>query len=197
MSAEHKAQLDHIGFDWGKEVTTNLIKWEHRFQELLEYKKIHGDFKASRKIGVNKQLAVWIMAQRKMKWEGKLCVEREAILDSIGFNWEKHDGKEWDLCFQDLREYLQAYGDCNVPDSYFRNPRLAYWVAKQRLLFQQKVSGEKTSLTALHEAKLDAVGFIWIKDSAINDVCADQVTSESRADQVTSESQDCVVADHD
>jgi hypothetical protein len=59
---------------------------------------------------------------------------------------------------------------------------------KQQLLFQQKLAGEKTSLTILYEAKLDAVGFIWIKDSALDYVCADRVRSES---------QDCLVADPD
>jgi hypothetical protein len=48
------------------------------------------------------------------------------------------------------------------PKCYPRNSLLARWVNKQRISYELRRRGEKTSLTPLREAKLDAIGFTWV-----------------------------------
>jgi hypothetical protein len=45
LSDERVAQLDLIGFDWGGEERFSQAAWGQRFQQLVDYKQTHGDFK--------------------------------------------------------------------------------------------------------------------------------------------------------
>ena len=60
--------------------------------------------------------------------------------------------------YQELVEYHQAHGDCNVPRDYSENPQLATWVGGQR---QRNNRG---NLDAEKIEKLDELGFSWNPD---------------------------------
>lgn len=121
-----------------------LVYWEARFQELIEYKRVHGKYK------VNLQLLIWFKNQRNRKQH--LSAERIKKLDSIGFVWWSNfnaiehsnkqkvrleaarDGtrfkkKAWDLLFEQLREIVRTYKHCNVPSQH---PALGRWAEEQR-----------------------------------------------------------------
>ena len=61
-----------------------------------------------------------------------------------------------------LEAYKREHGDCNVPQGWAEDPRLANFVQKQRA--EKKVldrGGASPGLTAARVAKLDAIGFTW------------------------------------
>lgn len=61
----------------------------------------------------------------------------------------------WDYRYNQLLDYKEENGDCNVQKGYEKNPTLAMWVSKQRSLYKnQNLSMGKIKL-------LDDVGFAW------------------------------------
>ena len=66
----------------------------------------------------------------------------------------RHDEK-WHHRYQQLKEYYDENGHCNVPQKYEQNPHLGRWVDKQRHQF--KVHALKLDRLEL----LNAIGFTW------------------------------------
>jgi hypothetical protein len=61
-----------------------------------------------------------------------------------------------------LEAYKREHGDCNMPQGWAEDPRLANFVQRQRV--EKKVldrGGASPGLTAARVAKLDAIGFAW------------------------------------
>jgi hypothetical protein len=139
-----------------------LAAWSLRFQQLVEYKQTHGDYKVPQKYSVNPQLGNWVNAQRRNKRTGTLAVQRQDLLDSIGFEWGKEEQETplaaWRQRFQQLEEYKQTHGDCKVPQQYSDNPQLGFWVMVQR---RNKRTG---TLAVQRQAQLDSIGFEWGKE---------------------------------
>jgi hypothetical protein len=160
LGSERQAQLDSIGFEWGKEEKISPdTAWRQRFQQLIEYKQTHGDCIVPRQYSVNPQLGHWVNSQRQHKRSGKFDVERQAQLDSIGFEWgkEEHENPQavWSRRFQELVEYKQTHGHSKVPHQYNSNPQLGNWVMTQR---QKKRTG---ALGLERQAQLDSIGLEW------------------------------------
>ena len=86
--------------------------------------------------------------------KGVLSSERIQKLESIGFSWDPYEDA-WNQMFQELKEYEQIHGDCNVPRGYSDNPKLGTWVAKQRS------SKKKGVLSSERIQKLESIGFSW------------------------------------
>jgi hypothetical protein len=106
----------------------------------------------------------------------------------------KHKNENsWDGLFREILAYLQKHGDCYVPQGYPRNPLLSRWVSEQRNDYDLKRRGEKTSMTPLREAKLDAIGFSWFIPCAVR---PQEVRSESkvRSENVGVASPDCITS---
>jgi hypothetical protein len=59
--------------------------------------------------------------------------------------------------FQQLVEYKQKSGDCNVPRNFSRNRQLGPWVQKQRHY------GKRKMLTKERWSQLNSIGFDWRK----------------------------------
>jgi hypothetical protein len=165
LGVERQARLDLIGFEWGKkEEEINQAAWRQRFQQLVEYKQTQGDCKVPYSYSVNPHLGSWVMTQRRNKKTGRLDVERQARLDSIGFEWGKEEISAqvaWGQRFQQLVEYKQTHGDCKVPNEYSDNPQLSSWVMTQR---RNKQTGR---LDVERQAELDLIGFEWGKEERI------------------------------
>jgi hypothetical protein len=104
--------LSSIGFNWYTRQATYDASWEKRFQELIEYKAIHGHCNVPPSAGV---LGIWVKTQRVGKRESDLkklgkqsarkkpppCLSQDRInkLESIGFQWQlakpKVDWNRW------------------------------------------------------------------------------------------------------
>ncbi len=111
MTAESIQALEDIGFVWNSQRTA----WWDRFEELVEFKRIHNHCNVPSTYSRNPSLAVWVKCQRRQYklFEGgessHLTPQRIRNLESIGFQWV-------------LRSYLTK--NLSSPDSqrcFFRN----------------------------------------------------------------------------
>ena len=146
-----------------------------RFEELKEYKAIHGHCNVPQSTDLGK----WVKMQRENKHEADLkrsgvtplrkkpkpCLSQDRIdkLESLGFQWRvAKPAVGWDARFQQLIMYRNQHGDCNVPQSYPPDKPFGRWVMKQRCQHSLKLRGEKSQLTDEREKKLNEIGFSWV-----------------------------------
>jgi len=154
ISEERVRRLNEIGFVW------NLVDefWEENFAELLKYQKVHGHCRVPKRFPENPQLGTWSQHQRQNRRLGRLSEERIKRLDEVGFFWglaKKAKTITWEEHFTALVEYKNIYGNCEVPQGWFENPRFAMWVSRQR---KKKKNG---TLSENHKKQLEQVGFDW------------------------------------
>jgi hypothetical protein len=165
LTEERREKLNSIGFDWGKQPSG----WNARLQILEKSKRTyHGlcDNVQERRRSGNNPLHPHKQATPDLLNNGEAEVlETESVAERKTTDNENC----WDAHFQELLAYLQTHGDFNVPKCYPRNPLLARWVSDQRNEYDLKRRGEKTSLTPLREAKLDAIGFTWLLGGTIKE----------------------------
>jgi hypothetical protein len=82
LSAERKARLDELGFDWDPYDSF----WETMFAGLGRYRERLGHCNVTP--AENPQLAGWAYLQRSQKRKGALSAVRKARLDALGF-WSR------------------------------------------------------------------------------------------------------------
>ncbi|XGZ09555.1 Helicase associated domain protein [Peribacillus sp. RS7] len=82
MKDEKVNKLNELGFVW--DVVEHV--WNERYQELVEYKKEHGDCKVIKRYPV---LGPWVQSQRKAYNEGRMDKEKIKKLENIGFTWNE------------------------------------------------------------------------------------------------------------
>ena len=129
---------------------------DERAMELIEYRRIYGDFNVPSKdeyVG----LYQWM---RRLQWYSKrgqqernyrqtfeLTQERVDELTRLGFSWttrtyqqrqEKgaNEGR-WQRRLQDLRDFRQSHGHCNVPSRFPENVRFGNWIKTVRYAFRR------------------------------------------------------------
>lgn len=62
LTKERREKLEALGFAWQ---VRNRPEWDQRFQQLLEYKAVHGDCKVPQHYKENKALGKWVAKQRE------------------------------------------------------------------------------------------------------------------------------------
>lgn len=173
MTLERIEALNSIGFKWN-------IKshWRDMFAELKKYKNIHGDCLVPYKCEENPKLGRWVSNQRhdyKLYCEGKkssMTEKRIAALVSIEFEFgndnRKNVDKEtrWNERFQELIQYKNKYGDCNVSNKFQKNQELARWVSGQRIAYRLLKNNQESPLTERRKNMLEGIGFIWNPQNA-------------------------------
>jgi hypothetical protein len=142
-------------------------KWNDRFDELLQYRKVHGNCLVPHNWKDNRGLAQWVKRQRyqyKLKGEGKhttLTSERIGALDAVGFVWSSHN-TSWEERYLDLVEFAARHGHCNVSSRFQQNPQLSVWVRCQRRQYKISLRGSKSStMTTTRYQKLKELGFVF------------------------------------
>ena len=90
MSEERRKRLNSIGFTWKFQEAQFAFHWGVRFQQLVEYKRFHGDCNVPVRYKVNPQLGKWVIHQRQDT--GKMSDERRKQLNSIRFPWSLKRG---------------------------------------------------------------------------------------------------------
>jgi hypothetical protein len=158
-SAQRIRRLERLGFDFGagaKRTTRNQdARWERHFVELLAFHKQHGHYRANRKIPDQKELAVWILNQRRFQRKGKLRPDRQKRLEEAGLQW-KAPSLAWDRRYAQLVAFKNQHGHCDVPSLWPENPQLASWVHIQRQKRKHGILKEE------RRCKLDDLGFTWV-----------------------------------
>ena len=136
LTQERIDLLESNGFVWD----VFALRWEERYQELVEYKNKHGTVIVP-KLDQHETLYNWVFTQRrqyKLKLLGteqsSLTQERIDKLDALGFIWNYQD-EVWMEKFQQLQKFKKDYGHCLIPSTYFHRP-LARWVEIQRMHYR-------------------------------------------------------------
>jgi len=151
LNQEKIRKLSSLGFLW----EPDEARWEEMYQELVNYAKKYGNCRVPvYGYSENQQLGMWVSQQRANYRVGRLNKDRVKKLDEISFAWDKYEAY-WEEMYQELSYYKKQYGDCNVPDGYSQNSKLAVWVGVQRQSYKKsKLSKEKVR-------RLNELGFAW------------------------------------
>ena len=157
MSEKRIKALESIGFVFRVHEET----WNQRFLELKQYIRDFGDCLVPKKFPSNPVLAKWVEMQRsqyKYLHDGRrshLSPERIQLLEEVGFVWNVHKYK-WNLKMQELMEFYEINGHCNVPNK--KNRQLATWIRRQKSEYRKFMNGEKAQMDDERVALLKAVG---------------------------------------
>jgi hypothetical protein len=162
-------KLESLGFEW----TSHSVPWEKHFNELADYREIHGHCNVPNNYSLNSRLAKYVETQRdyyKLHMEGKrayITLSRIQRLEDLGFEWGATTSED---CLKELAEYCEINGHCNVPENCNENPKLGHWVATQRKQYKLDIEGKTSSMTLTHIKELESLGFEWeICGAAWND----------------------------
>lgn len=153
LSKSQFQQLDDLGVDWEVPLSRDH-RWLLMYDRLKDFRQLFGHCRVSQKWDNDRQLALWVTAQRRMRLQGKLREDRQRMLQEIGFVWaiQAVYKAQWEQYFQELVLFHQQHGHCRVPGQY---QKLVSWIERQRL------SRGKNLLSAEREKRLDDINFIW------------------------------------
>jgi len=79
-------------------------------------------------------------------------------LDGFG---EHTDPDKWAVRYNELLEYREQHGHCNVPYHYKDKPFLNSWVKRQRYQYKCLRQGKTSHLTSERIRMLEAINFSW------------------------------------
>jgi hypothetical protein len=156
------------------------VDWNVRYKELVKFNQQHGNCDVPVINKHNKQLGTWVHTQRTVFRKGTLPKERIDMLEAIGFKWHIGTGNDhqniasetpttqpkthpqaarheqlWLKKYNQLLEYKQQNGHCNVSQTDKDNKQLGKWVSTQRQYYENKtLSKERIS-------KLEDIDFAW------------------------------------
>ena len=123
--------------------------WNERYNELVEFKRVHGHCNVPSVYDENPALTQWVKRQRyqhtlkSSKKHSVLTPARYDMLERIGFIWSAHEAS-WEESYEHLVEFRNQYGHCRVPTRYPPDQQLATWVKMQRRQFRLlKASSKK------------------------------------------------------
>merc|ERR1719329_197957 len=140
--------------------------WTEKFEDLLQFRDQHGHCLVPNCHPDNPGLAQWTKRQRyqyKLKKDGKrstITEERIQVLNKAGFVWDSHKAV-WAERFQELKEFRDMFGHCNVPSRYQTNHQLAIWVKRQRRQWKSKMDSQPHCMTDERQKALESIGFVW------------------------------------
>jgi len=130
--------------------------WEKHYSQLAEYKKEFGTCHINIKHELYMLLRNWCTQQRTQK--NKLSLYQMNKLDAIGFYWKPWEEKWFDK-LDELKEYKEKYGNCNVPgadsDKSFPFKGLAFWIDEIRTNYNRGTLKDK------YKKELEKIGFVF------------------------------------
>jgi len=162
MSDDRMKLLDKIDFEFDLRARRDEDLWQLRYDELVAYKKEHGDCLVPKRWKENGPLGKWVVRQRSLWNTRKLSDDRMKLLENIDFEFEPYE-KSWQLRYDELVAYKKEHGDCLVPPRHKENEPLGRWVHSQRTHWKaSKLSEDRTKL-------LVKIGFEFDRGARIDD----------------------------
>ena len=156
--------LEKLGFQWSLKNINDAI-WQQRYKELVDFKKNNGHCNVPHRYLPNKALGVWVSTQRReyRKKSSCLTVSRIESLEKLGFQWCTKNliAETWKQRYEELVDFRQINGHCNVPNRYLPNMALGVWVATQRREYKKGILGKPSRLTASRIKCLLKIDFQW------------------------------------
>ena len=175
MSEQRVNMLDRLSF----ELDVREGRWMKRYQELVQYKELHGNTLVnvnSGKLGnwVKQQRHEYRIFQRLEKGDiteddrlTPLTDRRIELLNKIDFAWDPVEAV-WLNRYRELLEYKESHGHCVVPKNSVQHAGLGIWVHQQRLLYHptRRPAYAHTTHRVTDERRklLEDVGFEWNPD---------------------------------
>ena len=170
LAEDRVAKLEAIGFVWDFQSQKTDETWKKWYAELEKYTLEHGNPHITRTHS-NTKLASWVWIQRLRKDKpyghvSPLNLEQVAFLDILGFYWDVRE-ERWQEKFNELTQFKEQHGHCQVERLAETNQKLLQWVSLQR---SQKSQGK---LTEKRLKLLESIEFGWqsvvMWQSVIND----------------------------
>lgn len=131
--------LNKLNFDWNPPLSggvPNTDHWLEMFNQLKSYKNTYGNTNVSQLDPKNKVLGRWVNDQRCLKkgkiHKGKmlyLAKERELLLESIGFEWNRIDN-ELQNRVNLMIEFKKIHGHFDIKQSEAKYKALYFWLNK-------------------------------------------------------------------
>ena len=142
-------KLEALGVDWANR---NDRKWQTAYEAAVKYHAAHGNLDVPTEYidedGI--LLGKWVSRQR-YAWQNperssaRVTLERKALLDELGMNWEKTDS--WQHRYELAVEYKKEHGSLAVPAQYRTEDGiwLGSWLSRQKQMLREgkKLSAER------------------------------------------------------
>ena len=153
-------KLDLLGINWNT-VLSRDHGWDLMFSRLITFSDTFGHCCVPHLWHDDKQLALWVLRQRKMYSLNKISEYRKNRLKEIGFTWQVQDlyNKQWENYFRQLLKFHMEHGHFTVPG---KEKKLVSWIERQRLLKKKK------KMPADREKRLNQINFVWGFDQIKN-----------------------------
>ena len=160
LSASQFKRLDILGVNWDMPLSRDH-GWEIMFSKLQNFYKAFGHYRVPTKWENDRQLALWVVTQRRLYKAGRFKEDRQKRLNEAGFIWNFRDqyDVQWERFYQELALFHQKHKHCHVPSIH---GKLVSWIERQRL------SRSKGLLLADRETKLNKLHFQWNFDDVKN-----------------------------
>ena len=130
------------------------VRWDFRYGELCNFRARFGHCNVSQKWAENRELGLWVSAQRVIRIRGQLSQDRVARLDALGFVWDFY-AEEWEEKFSALQAFKAKHQHCNVSQGSREDSALASWLNLQR------IEQRRGLLSGDYTARMEALGVIW------------------------------------
>ena len=133
LDKEKAELLNGLKFLWKQEET-----WARFYALLVEFKEMHpGRWPGHKEIFNDENLGGWCSTQRANFKNDKILIERQTLLDSINFPWDKSETK-WLAHYDLLKQYRNANPDKWIkPGEKINNVNLGNWCATQEAVFMK------------------------------------------------------------
>ena len=148
--------LEDLDFKWCLRETNG--SWDNWLKTLSDYKDQHGDVDVPLKYHHNQGLGAFVNRQRteyrklQLGLQTSLTEERIQDLNDLGFKWSIRVSRTpWETRLDELIQYKEQHGHCNVPSTYPKNQPLAYWVFKQRGQYRIYMERAQAQIHGLNE----------------------------------------------
>ena len=147
-----KERKEQLNFFLNKVQGLNFrdVKWDLRYNELIEFKKEHGHCRVPQSYKLNPPLAKWVHnLRRRPEQQNEERIKRLNALEFEFGRWEP----TWQEMYQQLIEFKKINGHTSPGAKAY--PEIAFWVISQRVLNNKK--------TLLKERKklLNQLDFDW------------------------------------
>jgi hypothetical protein len=161
LRLDRQELLEELGFVWEARARAGKTDetWRKQYEKLVEFKQKHGNCIVPTMHQEDVSLGKWVSRQRTRHVNNTLRLDRQELLDEIGFVWRVDKYALWHLQYEKLVEFKQKNGHCLVPRTYQEDLCLGEWVSGQRGRHRNnKMPQDRKEV-------LDEIGFVWKVDT--------------------------------
>ena len=136
LESEKAEMLSALGCDMGQ---IGISGWEFRYQQLCDFVDEHQRFPDNSDASKDAEIMVlytWMNSQRTKLFRGNLEADRKALLNKIGFPWDKRD-EQWNRTFDLLKKYYTEHGSLPETSVTVDGVHIGVWYRAQFQLYQK------------------------------------------------------------